>query len=457
MSEAIPIELLPEAELLEFTRRQRWFGSKGQEVAGLRLLDRAEVRGEAPVLVDALVEIRYGSGTHDVYQLIVGMRPWDENPGEAIASADGWTSYEAFTDPIFARELVDRLQASSMLGAGEGTVEYCSIAGFPLPEPEEVHVLGVEQTNSSVVLDDRLIVKAYRRIEAGINPELELLHFLGRHDFENVPKLWGWWSYAGPLMSASLGVVQEFVPDAVDGWTVAMEELGCNPDRFLARVRRLGEVVGALHATLASDSEDPAFAPEEASQESLALLVATVDEQIDHVFQHLPDNPAVAPIAGRGDAVRHLLKSLAGVGTIGRRIRHHGDLHLGQMLWSGGDWVVIDFEGEPARSLAERRAKRSPLRDVAGMLRSFSYATSVAGSGDRDVEARARAEFLAGYLGAVESSGLLPAPETTERLLRIFELEKAIYELRYELANRPDWVHVPVGGIVRLLEASTDG
>jgi maltokinase len=452
MSEAIPMELLPEAELLEFTRRQRWFGSKGQEVAGLRLLDQAELRNEPPVLVDALVEIRYGSGTHDTYQLIVGMRPWDENPGEAIASADGWTSYEAFTDPVFARELVDRLQAGSMLGAAEGTIEYCGIAGFPLPEPDEVRVLGVEQTNSSLVLDDRLIVKAYRRIEAGINPELELLHFLGRHDFENVPKLWGWWSYAGPLMGASLGVVQEFVPDAVDGWTVAMEELGAEPERFLGRVRRLGEVIGALHAALASDSEDPAFAPEEASQESLALLTATVDEEIDRVFLSLPDTPEVAPLRGRADDVRALLRDLSPVGSIGRRIRTHGDLHLGQLLWDGEDWIVIDFEGEPARTLTERRQKRSPLRDVAGLLRSFSYAASVAGLDERAVEQRSREELLNGYMPVVQDAGVLPPREVAERVLRIFELEKAVYELRYELGNRPDWVHVPVRGILRILE-----
>jgi trehalose synthase-fused probable maltokinase len=150
--------------------------------------------------------------------------------------------------------------------------------------------------------------------------------------------------------------------------------------------------------------------------------------------------------------VRELLRSLTSVGSVGRRIRHHGDLHLGQVLWANGDWLVIDFEGEPARALHERRAKRSPLRDVAGMLRSFTYAASVAGVSHRGIEDRARAEFLEGYMETVQVSGLLPARESTERLLRIFELEKAVYELRYELAHRPDWVAVPVAGIIRLLE-----
>ena len=124
------------------------------------------------------------------------------------------------------------------------------------------------------------------------------------------------------------------------------------------------------------------------------------------------------------------------------------------VLWANGDWLVIDFEGEPARPLPERRAKRSPLRDVAGMLRSFTYAAAVAGVPHTAAEDEARSEFLEGYLHAVQGSGLLPPRETTDRLLRIFELEKAVYELRYELTHRPDWVPVPVAGIVRLLEES---
>src|SRR5205823_596726 len=183
-----------------------------------------------------------------------------------------------------------------------------------------------------------------------------------------------------------------------------------------------------------------------------ALLTATVDEEIDQVFLHLPDDEVVAPIAGRGDAVRELLRSLTSVGSVGRRIRHHGDLHLGQVLWARDDWLVIDFEGEPARALPERRMKHSPLRDVAGMLRSFTYAAHVAGVHTKGIEQRARAEFLEGYLAEMQGSGLLPDTTASERLLHIFELEKAVYELRYELSHRPDWVHVPVAGIVRLLE-----
>jgi trehalose synthase-fused probable maltokinase len=253
-------------------------------------------------------------------------------------------------------------------------------------------------------------------------------------------------------MGASLGIVQRFVPGAVDGWNLTQHDLAADPAVFVGRTRRLGEVIGSMHAVLASEPADPAFSPEEASQESLALLTATVDEEIDQVFLTLPENDDTAPLVGLGDAVRSLLRELSTVGSVGKRIRHHGDLHLGQVIWNGDDWFVIDFEGEPARAVPERRLKRSPLRDVAGMLRSFTYAARVGGIEDESIEQRAREDFMDGYLDAVQGADILPPRETTERLLRIYELEKAVYELRYELAHRPDWVSVPVGGIVRLLE-----
>jgi len=451
-------ELLPEEELLAFIRAQRWFASKSGEVAGLRILDAAGLRDEPPALVDALVELRNPSGGTEIYQLIISLAEEGGSapppPGRTIASAGGWSSYEAFTDPLFARELVHRLATRAALPAGEGRIEFSLADGPPLPdtEPRQVRVLGLEQSNTSIVLDEELIVKVFRRVEAGVNPELELLSFFAGHGYENVPRLRGWWSYAAPLMSLSLGVAQEFVPDARDGWSLALAELGSDAEGFLGRLPRLGEVIGEMHAVLASERDDPAFAPEQASDESLALLTATIDEEIEKVFSALPETASVAALRGRGDEVRELLRALSSAGTIGSRIRTHGDLHLGQLLWAHGDWLVIDFEGEPARPLHERRGKHSPLRDVAGMLRSFSYATAAASIEDPEIVARARGAFLEGYWPAVRGAAILPAGETAERLVRIFELEKAVYELRYELALRPDWVAIPVGGILRLLE-----
>jgi maltokinase len=215
-----------------------------------------------------------------------------------------------------------------------------------------------------------------------------------------------------------------------------------------------------MHTVLASDSGDSAFCAETPSVESLGLLTATVDEEIERVFLSLPEDVAdLDPIRGRGEEVRERLRLLTNIGGTGRVIRVHGDFHLGQTLWDGDDWVILDFEGEPARSLTERRRKRSPLRDVAGMLRSFAYVASAVellrGLRAPDGwEEAARATFLEGYLATVDPV-LLPSGQVAiERLLAVYELEKAVYELRYELDNRPDWVGIPVAGIQRLIETA---
>jgi trehalose synthase-fused probable maltokinase len=210
---------------------------------------------------------------------------------------------------------------------------------------------------------------------------------------------------------------------------------------------------------LGSDATNPAFAPEEPSQEALPLLTATVDEDIERVFARLPDQPVLEPIAGTGQDVQERLAMLTTIGTGGRVIRTHGDYHLGQTLLTPRGWVILDFEGEPGRSLPERRQKRSPLRDVAGMLRSFAYVASAAQI-QRGVETpegweeRARETFLAHYLEHVEPNLLPHGEQAIKNLLAVFELEKAVYELRYELDNRPEWVSIPVAGIKRLLDHS---
>jgi trehalose synthase-fused probable maltokinase len=257
-------------------------------------------------------------------------------------------------------------------------------------------------------------------------------------------------------MDATLGILQEFVAGE-DGWDRALATMDSEPERFLDSLHRLGEVTGRMHAVLGSDSDDPAFCPEETSAESLGLLTATVDEEIESIFMDLPEgNAELEPIRGRGEEVRERLRMLTNLGGAGRVIRHHGDFHLGQTLWADDDWVVLDFEGEPARSLPERRRKRSPLRDVAGMFRSFAYAASATAllhGTEPPVawEERARAEFFDGYRKTVDQH-LVPSGASMDKLLRVFELEKAVYELRYELNNRPDWVKIPVAGIVRMLQ-----
>jgi maltokinase len=466
MAERAPVAPSEQA-LIEFVTAQRWYGSKSREIVRARIVDMVPMQAAllgtiSPFCAVALVEVGFQPGTHETYQLPLAYRPAAEGWTEGVIDeVDGWTVVDGLGEPALASELVHLMRSGRTLAGGDGAIDLrltgsLAVAGDGL---SQVVPLDAEQSNSSLVFDDVLILKVYRRLEAGINPELELLRFLTLHGFPNIAALRGWYEYAGRPIDATLGLLQEYVPAESDGWIFALDALSSEPEDFIARARRLGEVTGAMHAVLASDTTDPNFAVEEASTESLGLLVASVDEEVERIFVDLPDDlDALEPIIGRGEEVRDQLRLLSHSGGVGRVIRHHGDLHLGQVLWRGDDWIVLDFEGEPARSLSERRQKRSPLRDVAGMLRSFAYVASAAPM-LRDVEVppdfeqRVRDEFLAGYLAEVDSSLLPPSEQAIERLLSVFELEKAVYELRYELDNRPDWIGIPVAGIERLLGA----
>jgi maltokinase len=454
------LSFLEDGALQDWVVAQRWFGSKSREVAHMDIVEAVTLRDEAPRLVLAVVEARFGEGTHETYQVPLGLRPEDEGWSErVIAAAGGWTVYDALADPAGGRELLHRMRSRSEESLEEGTLRFAwaESAGAGLGGTVDVRPIDVEQSNSSVVFGEALILKAFRRLEPGINPELELLRFLSARGFEHIAPLAGWYEIEGRLLDATLGILQEYLAGARGGWELALDELVTRPAAFLDRLGALGEVTGEMHSTLGSDAADPAFAPEEPGAQALALLTADIDEQIERIFVDLPDSPAVAPIAGRGQDVRERLQALSHVRAAGRVIRAHGDYHLGQTMLADRGWVILDFEGEPARSLPQRRLKRSPLRDVAGMLRSFSYAAAGAAiqrgaDVPADWEQRARETFLDGYFDRVDPSLLPPSEGATQQLLAVFELEKAVYELRYELNNRPDWLPIPVAGIARLLE-----
>jgi maltokinase len=445
--------------LLGTMASQRWFGGKSKDVLDARVLDAGVTRGEPPILAVAIVEVRYGLQTHDLYHLPLGFRPSEDGWNEwVIAETEGWVAYDAIADSELARRILELVRTDSTLETGEATIVFRPTGELPA-ELDEVRPMGAEQSNSSLVVDEHVVLKLYRRIAPGMNPELEVLRFLTERGFEHTAALQGYVSYEGRPLEATLAILQEFVPAEGDGWELALDTLARGePDWLPDRARRLGQVTALLHNALASDPSDPHFAPEDPSTEALALLSASIDEEIEHVFASLPDSPALEPVRGRGEEVRDHLRLLTNIGHVGRVIRTHGDYHLGQALWTEAEsWVVLDFEGEPARSVPERRRKTSPLRDVAGMLRSFAYAASAARiqrevDPPEDWEQRCRSEFLDGYLETADQALLPSSRDQTERLLTVFELEKAVYELRYELHNRPDWVAIPVAGILRMLE-----
>jgi trehalose synthase-fused probable maltokinase len=448
-------------DLRDWVQQQRWYASKARTVAGIEIVESITLR-EDPLLVLTLIETRFGTGIHELYQLPLAIRHPSEIPrGDSIANTDDWAVYDALAEPEQAVELMRRIVATDEIETDAGRFSFYPFEGVETaPEASQVRLMGVEQSNSSIVFDEQIVLKVFRKLEPGVNPELEMLRFLTYRGFPNIAPLHGWYEYEGQAFAATLGVAQAFLPEAIGGWELALDEITTAPDTFLERLGSLGTVTARLHTALASDASDAAFSPEEPSQEALSLLTATVDEDIERLFLRLPDDdPNLEPIVGRGQDVRERLAARAQIGVTGRVIRTHGDYHLGQTLHTPKGWVILDFEGEPARPLPERRQKRSPLRDVAGMLRSFAYAASAleiqrGQSAPRDFEERAREQFLGCYFAAVDPT-LMPGGEAAIRnLLSIYELEKAIYELRYELNNRPDWTPIPVAGIVRLLESA---
>jgi maltose alpha-D-glucosyltransferase/alpha-amylase len=340
-----------------------------------------------------------------------------------------------------------------------------------------------------------------------VNPDLEIGRYLTEEtDFENTPPIAGAVEYAGPGgETATLAVLQGFALNQGDGWTYALDflsryledalvttwspdeaagEVATGPETetldtfFLGLMRTLGRRTGELHAAFASPTDDPAFSPEPLAPDEAAGWVESVigelGDTVDLLQKSRPRLPdAVLPDADRllqrreelEERIRRIrLDSLDLVKT-----RYHGDYHLGQVLVSNNDFQIIDFEGEPDRPLEERRRKHSPLRDVAGMLRSFNYAARSAltdvslermdnfdelSSWAARWERRVREEFLAGYDERASGSASYPEdPETARLLIELFTLEKALYEVRYEMGNRPDWVGLPIRGILELLDA----
>jgi len=312
--------------------------------------------------------------------------------------------------------------------------------------------LGVEQSNTSILLGDALILKLYRRLEPGENPELEIGAFLESVGCAVTPRFAGAARYVDGAQSAAALMLQERIAARGDAWAGVLGQLSGadgGPEAAIDDLRLLGVTTAQLHAALAARPEDPAFPVRQAAPDETAAMVRGAHAQLDGALAALPpvDRERLAAIAPR---IRDELESALRFRPA-RLTRIHGDYHLGQVLRTTDGYVVIDFEGEPVRSLAERRAPQPPERDVAGMLRSFDYAARSAmragpaeGFDPESWLPRARAAFLGGYSGAAPADADPP-------LLRAFELEKACYEVRYEAANRPDWLWLPLDALARLV------
>jgi maltose alpha-D-glucosyltransferase/alpha-amylase len=419
----------PPSELADWLARQRWFASKTRRIEAVDVADRLPLEGGALVLVDVSLD----GGARERY---------------AVGLLDGPSIRDGLDDARFCRSLLDVMARAGRVAGKRGVLVGAWTGAVRRPGPDEaVTRLAGEQSNTSVTFGGAVIVKHFRRLTEGVNPELEITRFLTEHArFAHTPPLAGSLEYeaAGGGRTA-IAVAQRMAAGARDGWQWMLERLA-QGDPALGALRRLGERTAALHRALATPTDDPAFAAAPIGRADVTVWQEAIRRQVAAA------QAALAPRA-LPDAA-HALDGLAGL--VGRsKLRHHGDFHLGQTLRvEGDDFLIIDFEGEPLRPLEERRRKHSPLRDVAGMLRSLHYAVASAGVASPDTaaawEADMRAAFLAGYGDGARNAPFLPATgEEVTAAVAVFELEKAAYEIVYEANNRPQWIDIPVRGFVR--------
>jgi maltose alpha-D-glucosyltransferase/alpha-amylase len=429
--------------------------------------------------------------------------------------------FDAFVDESFAESLLVGIArhrrregiAGELLASR--TPEFKKIRG-PGEGRLSTSVLKAEQSNTSVLFGDRFILKLFRRIQPGINPDLEIGRFLTEKKFKHVPPVAGAIEYRREREEPmTLAILQQFVPNEGDAWKYTLDRLthffqhavaergkmvvlalppsplvdlaeaelpptaGEIIGPYLESARLLGRRTAEMHRVLASDPDRPAFAPEPFSKLYQRSIYQSMRNLTGQVFQLLRQRlrslaegirPEAQKLLDQEGKILDRFRSINDLKISGMRIRCHGDYHLGQLLYTGKDFFVIDFEGEPTRPLSERRIKRSPLRDVAGMLRSFHYAAHSALFSQREsglirpedlafLETSAQfwrlwvsAAFLKGYLSSASQGNFLPQTKReVQALLEIYLLEKAVYELGYELNNRPDWVPIPIQGIRELV------
>lgn len=514
-----------------YLQRSRWFQGKAGTVIGLSLVELVHLRGDDTDFPIMFVSVRYREGTPEIYQIPTAFltgpgaaRLAADSPRAVLAwltvGARQGVLCDALHDPTF-RELFltfmgDRRRLTGERGGVVTVSDTGPVRGEPGIEVLPSEVLGGEQTNSTVIYGDRHVLKLYRRVEPGITPEAEVSRFLTeRVRFRHVPPLQGVVTLRQEGgESLVLAVMHGHVGNQGDAWSLSLKLL----DRFFGRMLSrpndvpvmpdsspgipewsrcappamavelpgsfppdmpglLGRRTAELHLALAAGGDDPVWCREEDSLADRQLLCRSLGEQARRTLRLLAQarlNLAGEELAradrvlAAGEEIMALQERVAALRLDAARIRIHGDLHLGQVLCTGSDFVFIDFEGEPARSLAERRSKHSPLRDVAGMLRSFHYATQTAlarhSAGDpagraavetlaqcwyRDVSGR----FWEEYRERIAGSALLPAERgDADTLHRAFLLDKALYEVVYELNNRPGWVGIPLRGIEMILQ-----
>ncbi|HXU20876.1 MAG TPA: putative maltokinase, partial [Verrucomicrobiae bacterium] len=516
--------------LLEYLPKQRWFAGKTRRLKSTRILDSVVLEKSGSAL--ALVEAQFESGAPDIYQLMFAMAFGEAaeelrrtSPNAVITGIVSGEESGILHDGVFndqaCAELLSLMKNASELALPHGRIRSVRGKAFQDLMPSDGQYLAVrrgsaEQSNTSILFDDRFILKLFRRQDVGVNPDCEVGRYLTeKANFDRVPAFAGSIEYESKDgQNLTLVMLQGLVANEGDGWKWTVEELdryyeNCAtatlPDEnlgddlatplelsaqpssqaarehvglYLDSAATLGKRTAEMHLALASSTADPAFSPEPFTSEDLQSLVKALQDHAASVFDvlkervsSLPDElleVAASVLSRRRRILQHFatFSSRDSGSPLPQRIRIHGDYHLGQVLRVKTDFVILDFEGEPARSLAYRRSKQCALKDVAGMLRSFSYAAyatliNYTARRPQDLatlqpwarfwERSVAAEFLRAYRQAAQGADFLPADESDfQNLLDAFLLDKALYEVLYELNSRPAWVRIPLMGIMSL-------
>jgi len=495
--------------LPRFLAAQRWYAAKGEPITRATFADHVELTGASGSWLMALVAVE--GGVPATYFAPLSLR-WESGEEEAwrallpagVARVRQQSQVgvlgDAFADEAFCRHVIDSMREKRTLATAHGTIRYVATREFGRLAGDsgtlEIRLPGAQGSNTTVRLGESMFLKAYRRVQTGINPEFEIGRYLTETArFPNIVPVAGAIEYHGPDKSATtLAILHAYVINQGDGWSYTLDYLerylenrrtNAGPATpaaeahggYLALIRTLGRRTAELHLALAIPTDNPSFAPEPVTTHDLSAWSRTVTQDAAHTLDLLAERrdqlrPADAADADRLINARHALREhledLVPEQPSGMKTRYHGDYHLGQVLLTHNDFTIIDFEGEPARPLDERRHKHSPLRDVAGMLRSFSYAAATALTRQaeersehrdaleretRDWETETRRAFVDSYADAARAGGLIPDWSPAAKLIDLFIVEKALYEVRYELDNRPDWVSIPLRGLHELVPA----
>jgi maltose alpha-D-glucosyltransferase/alpha-amylase len=499
--------------LPSFLVNQRWFAAKGEQINSVEIERQFEWGGEgngAWLLMQ--IEVRLSvSGTQRYFLplSLSGQKNHEDrinSLGPAIvaktrAQAETGVLYDAFADEAFCQALLGGMEHGSAVPLRDGQLRFKTTGAFrqlagKQPSNLPVHRPPIDSSNTTAVVGDKLFLKGYRKLQKGISLEWEVGRFLTEvSPFDHIVPLAGTVEYEEADGNVTtLALLQGFVANQGDAWAYTQAALarffeGClkRPDGteadasghlkdYLLRMHTLGQRTGELHKALAVQSGDPAFDPEPIQNTDLQALTRQIVEDAEVTLAKLELQREQLPEALREDSeclvrLRHevvtRINAFEPSNPSAVKTRYHGDYHLGQVLLCNNDFLIIDFEGEPARTLAERRRKQSPLKDVAGMLRSFDYAAFAALSSAtseapdqlaqlepfaRHWRRRTSLAFMEGYEGSVAGCPCYPqGSEVAKALIDLFSVEKALYELRYELDNRPDWVGVPLRGLLELL------